>query len=245
MERSKPVEAPVWARDERRRRPALTREAIVAAALKIADEEGLEAVSIRRVAAELGARAMTIYSHIDRKEDLINLMADEVSGELLMPEDEIPADWREALTRIAHLTRATMIKHPWIIHMAGKRTDYGPNSLRHIEQSLAAVDPLKLEINTAVAVIAAVDHFVLGCVRREIMDKISQEKYGMSHGERMMAMIDYLRDQAAENGLTRLVQALEHKVPKSWNVGFDRGLAWLLDGIERDLVDVEPGRGCQ
>jgi AcrR family transcriptional regulator len=235
MDRSKPVEAPVWLRAERRRRPALTREAIVAAALKIADEEGLEAVSIRRVAAELCARAMSIYSHIDRKEDLINLMADEVSGEILI-KDEIPADWREALTKIAHLTRETMIRHPWIIHMAGKRTEYGPNALRHIEQSLTAVDGLNTDTNTAVQVIAAVDHFVLGCVRREIMDKMSREQHGMTHGERLMTMLDYLRGQAQENGLTRLAHVLEEKVPKSWNVGFDRGLSWLLDGIERDLV---------
>ena len=234
--RPKPVEAPVWMRDERRRRPALTREAIVAAAIKIADEEGPEAVSIRRVASELGARAMSIYSHIDRKEDLINLMADEVSGEILIGEGEMPANWREALTKISHLTRAAMVRHPWLIHMAGKRTEWGPNALRHIEQSLAALDSLDVDTETAISVIAAVDHFVLGCVRMEIIDKMSQERFGMSHDERLMTMLDYLRGQAEENGLTRLGKALEEKVHRPKSVGFDRGLSWLLDGIERDLV---------
>jgi AcrR family transcriptional regulator len=86
--------------EEHQRRTALTREAIVRAAILLADAEGLDAVSIRRVASELQARAMSLYTYIERKEDLFDLMADEVAAEVLVP-GELPRDWREATVVIA------------------------------------------------------------------------------------------------------------------------------------------------
>jgi AcrR family transcriptional regulator len=245
MDRSaKPVaEEPVWTRTAQRRKPALTREAIVAAAIDIADAEGLAAVSIRRVAAELGARAMSLYSHFDRKEDLLNLMGDEVVREVLIEDGRVPANWREALTTIARLERSMMLRHSWIIELQAQRTEYGPNVLRHLEQSLAAVDGLNVDPEMARAVVGTVDHFVLGCTRREIVESAAEDRFGMSHQKRVLLMLDYLREQANAGGFTRLLKALDSKTgavhdhsEKVWDTFFERGLSWLLDGIERDLV---------
>ena len=80
-------------------------------ALQIADAEGLDAVSIRRVAGNLGVRPMSLYTYIDRKEDLIILMRDKANGEVVLG-TELPDGWREAVTAIARRTREVMLRHP-------------------------------------------------------------------------------------------------------------------------------------
>src|SRR5689334_10791506 len=99
----------IWIRPAPRQPERPTREEIVAAAVGLADAEGLQAVSIRRVAAALRTRPMGLYSHIARKDDLVDLMLDRVLGEVLV--DQLPADWRQALRAIAWHTRAAARRH--------------------------------------------------------------------------------------------------------------------------------------
>src|SRR6185436_15098966 len=96
----------IWERPEPgARRPRYTREQIARTALAIADAEGFEAVSMRRVASELGAGTMTLYHYVRNKDELIELMDDAMMSELIVPDDEMPSDWREALTAIARRSR--------------------------------------------------------------------------------------------------------------------------------------------
>lgn len=133
----------VW--DEPDGAPAsLTRAAIVQAALDVADADGLDAVSIRRVAAALDVRPMSLYSHIASKDDLVALMLNEVSARLLVPEP-LPADWREALRLIAHSAYDAYVSHPWMMRAFGQGTRVGPSMLRRAEQSAAAVASLDLD----------------------------------------------------------------------------------------------------
>lgn len=221
--------APVWVRDQRPRRPSLTRDAIVEAAIEIADTEGLEAVSMRRVAAHLGARTMTLYTHIDRKEDLLDLMYDRLVEEILVDEAAFTDDWRAAISEIARKERASLLRHPWFRELVGRRSKIGPNALRHIEQSLAALDPLHLDPEKAIQVVGAIDHFMLGYVMMEIL----HPKRGKTSDEMV-----YLRQLAAAGDYPRLTPLLNDAWPRSKD-NFERGLKWLLDGIEQDL---EQGR---
>jgi AcrR family transcriptional regulator len=133
----------VW--DEPEAAPsALSRGAIVQAALDVADADGLDAVSIRRVAGELGVRPMSLYTHIAAKDDLVALMLHEMSGRLLVPEP-LPEDWREALRLIARRAYDAYVAHPWMMRAFGQGTRVGPNMLRRAEQSAAAVAGLDLE----------------------------------------------------------------------------------------------------
>src|SRR5262249_16559304 len=150
----------VWAREPERRRTALTREAIVTAAIALADADGLAAVSIRKVAAELGARTMSLYSYIDSKEDLLDLMVDEVNAELLI-DGGPPADWREAISMIAHGMRANVRRHPWSVELLRRHPRVGPNSLRQAEQSLVAVKPLGLDPRSATWVLSLIYDYVI------------------------------------------------------------------------------------
>lgn len=235
----------VWTRDEEQAaapRP-LSRTTIVAAAIEIADTEGLEAVSIRRLATKLGARPMSLYSHIERKGDLIDLMVDEVMGGSVLPESLPSGNWRADLRRIAQRTRENIRSHPWMIAAAFRRPFIGPNALRHIDQSLAAVSELPLPPERKRAVLLAVDTYTLGFVRWELksMDKGKGPAgacAGIDDGGPSGAEIDaYIAAQAASGKYPHLHE-LGGKKNMSLGVkaeAFESGLNWLIAGIAAEV----------
>lgn len=220
--------APIWARSQEKRRTALSRESIVAAAMALADAEGLKAVSIRQVAAELDARTMSLYSHIESKEDLFDLMADEVAGEILV-EGELPEDWREALGMVVRRTRVALLRHPWVVPLMTVRPRVGPNALRHLEQSLAAVKSAGLDLHASVRVIAAVDDYMLGQVIRDAMNRNASRD-----PERSEAMAAYFRRLMDSGDFPNLAPLLVEGPESDGEESFEQGLKWLLDGIARD-----------
>jgi len=140
-------------------------------ALAIADAEGFEAVSMRRVAADLGAGTMSLYYYLRSKDDLVALMDDALLGESLIPDDELPDDWRAALAAIARRTRDVFLRHPWALHsLQGEAAVHGapvgPNGLRHFEQSLAALEHAPLDTSQKLDLLAIVDDYVFGHVLR-------------------------------------------------------------------------------
>jgi AcrR family transcriptional regulator len=220
---------------EARRRPALSRDAIVDAAVAIADTEGLEAASIRRVAGELGARPMSLYTYIDTKEDLLTLMSDRVKGEVLFGAD-MPGGWRNALAAIAGRTRAVILRHPWLTCHSAHNADVGPNGLRHVEECLAAITDLGLSPLDAAEVLFAVDRYVMGHVSFEVPDRIA--------GPERAAARPYLESLLATGEFPRLAQLAaagmalmtEHsRAEPQYEQQFERGLNWLLDGIAADV----------
>jgi AcrR family transcriptional regulator len=150
-----------WDEPEPSRRTDLTRGAIVAAAIAVADRGGLEEVSIRRVAAELSVRPMTLYNHVPSKDDLVALMLNEFAEELLVPEP-LPSDWRDALRTIAHRAYDAYVRHPWTMHAFGRGTRMGPNMLRRGEQSAAAIASLELDPADAWIALSIVHDWTLG-----------------------------------------------------------------------------------
>jgi AcrR family transcriptional regulator len=227
---------PIWARESARRPSALSREAIVDAALRIADAEGLDGVSIRRVAAALGARTMSLYTYIDSKDDLLDLMADHVAGELLV-EGDLPAGWREAITLIARRERETGLRHPWLVDMVKHRAHamVGPNLLRHLDQSMAAVAGLKLDPRDALKVITAVDDYMFGRAAREVREHEIKRRTGLSGAEHLVALHPYLR-ALVDSGEYPNISPVLTGAQASADAGadFEQGLRWLLDGIERE-----------
>src|SRR5215472_8064502 len=170
MARSRAL-GPIWARPEPgSRRPRFTREQIASVALAIADGEGFEAVSMRGV-ADLGAGTMSLYYYLRSKDDLVALMDDALLGESLIPDDELPDDWRAALAAIARRTRDVFLRHPWALHsLQGEAAVHGapvgPNGLRHFEQSLAALEHAPLDTSQKLDLLAIVDDYVFGHVLR-------------------------------------------------------------------------------
>ena len=128
---------------------------------RIADEEGLDAVSIRRVAAELDARPMSLYDHIPSKGDLVSAMANEVVAEVLL-ETPIPEDWREALTKISQRLYATLVGHAWLPMVLPMRPRLGPNEAKQAEQFAMAMASVKLDPAEIWTLVATVNDYVLG-----------------------------------------------------------------------------------
>ena len=203
----------------------LTRAAIVATAVAMADAEGLEGVSIRRVAAQLDARPMSLYTHFASKDDLVELMANEAIADLIVAEP-LAGDWREALSQIARRSHAAFVAHPWVLDAFGRRMLRGPNALRHAEQLLEAVAPLGLAPQEAWALLGIVDDYALGHALR-----IVQARRGAPGG---LPAVD-------ETAYPRLAAALAAGPRPRDEASFEAGLAAVLDGIERRL-GATPGR---
>lgn len=222
-----PAALPVWAREKPRRRPTLSRDVIVETAITIADAEGLEAVSIRRVAADLGVRPMSLYTYIDRKEDLLALMRDEVNAEVLIGTD-LPSGWREAITAIARRTREVVLRHQWMTDLSAHNAALGPNALRHVEESIEALRELDLGPRRTVEVITAVDKYVMGHVAFEVANhslgaaSVMEQQY-----------LDSLLATGEFPQLSRFATELLSAAPVEEE--FERGLSWLLDGIAASL----------
>lgn len=234
---------PIWTLPEPgTRRPRFTREQLAAAALAIADAEGFDAVSMRRVAAELGAGTMTLYHYVRNKDDLLALMDDAIMGELLVPDGELPSDWRAALTEIAVRTRAAFRRHPWSFEALRETEGGGPNGMRHLEQSVAAVSGLDLDAREQLEIVSMVDDYVFGYVMRE------NEALGMAGdvGEELLPDLrGFFEAQLATGDYPHIERLLgDQGVDEIWRVfteltldddRFERGLRRLLDGIELDL----------
>ncbi|MET8862381.1 TetR/AcrR family transcriptional regulator C-terminal domain-containing protein [Nonomuraea sp. NPDC004580] len=222
-----------WSKPAPPRRPALTREVIVAAAIALADAEGLDAVSIRRVAAELGARTMTLYSYIERKEDLLALMADEIAAEA-HADEPLPDDWREALLLLARLERDLVRRHPWRVDLISQRVAVGPNGLRHVEQKLAAIGRLGVDRLTAWRILAAFNDYMTGFVIREALERATPREAGISEAERAALAEPHVRELIAGGEFPLLGPMIEQGV-QGVDDNFERGLGWVLDGIEAHL----------
>jgi AcrR family transcriptional regulator len=119
------------------RRAQLTRQRVVAAAVELADRDGIESISMRRLAQELGVEAMSLYTHVRNKDDLLDGMADAVIGEIPMSTDG--ADWKASLRQMALAGRGVMLRHPWAPRIVETRAGPGPTALGYINTVLGTL----------------------------------------------------------------------------------------------------------
>ncbi|MFJ3171951.1 TetR/AcrR family transcriptional regulator C-terminal domain-containing protein [Streptomyces roseus] len=216
------------AEPRRGRRPSFTREAIVVAAVAVADAEGLEAVTMRRVAAEVGAGVMSLYSYAPDKETLLELMVDHVVGELTVTAPPT-GDWRADLKALARLQRAHMLRHPWLPAALSTRRSPGPNTLAVLEHALAALRPTGLDGGAKLEVFAQLTAFVAGHVGYEIAQAGAARSPGRAEAEAR-----YLAAVAAEGRHPELAEALAsagHHAPSPDDT-FARFLNRLVDGLD-------------
>ena len=230
----------VWTRPEPgARRTKFTRDEIAAAAVKIADEEGFDALSMRRLAAELDAGTMTLYHYIRTKDELLAIVNDSVMGELIVPDGDLPtADWRAAISLIAHRSRDVMRRHPWSLDIRDDPAP-GPNGVRHFDQSMQAVMSLDITLAERFELISAVDEYVFGfCL-------LEQTNYMDDDSSTARDMVDYMMGLIASGGYPALAAIeAEHGVEGAFaQLGvlardpdrFTRNLDRLLDGFAAEF----------
>ena len=162
------------ARHVPRRAAALSRDEIVRTAIKVADAEGPDAISMRRIARELNAGTMSLYWHVASKEELLDLMIDAAQGEQLAPEPS--GDWRADLRALTRGARAVLHRHPWMVDFIGGRPPVGPKALQNIERALASLDGLGLDKATVFTIVQTVSTYALGTVLREAQE-VTGERY--------------------------------------------------------------------
>ncbi|WP_201776897.1 TetR/AcrR family transcriptional regulator [Streptacidiphilus anmyonensis] len=163
----------IWMRPEvlKRQGPgprrSLSRAQIAAAAVRIADEEGIEGASMRRIAAELGVGVMTLYHYIPNRDDLVELMVDQVAAESPLPERPSD-DWRVDLLTAAETRRALWLRHPWLATRTPGHPVWGPNTLRQQEFVLGTLARFDLTVDELLSLIGLFSSYVEGFVRNEV-----------------------------------------------------------------------------
>lgn len=236
---------PIWLRSEQPARgpqPSYSRAQIVRAAIEIADAEGIDAVSMRRVAAEVGAGTMSLYRYVPKKDDLYELMADAVTGEEPTPTPS--GDWRADLRLLAHRQRATALRHPWTVSL-GLRPSFGPNSLRNIEFMGSVLGRLGLDIDTVLQMSGIVMSFVLGTVRQELAGQEARRRTGMDEEEWRRMYGPYIRkliDSGEHPHFAKII--IDAETPHTdAGTQFARSLDRLLDGLAAGLPQpADPAR---
>ncbi|MCO1657145.1 TetR/AcrR family transcriptional regulator [Pseudonocardia humida] len=228
----------IWARlSGQGRGPARTLDhaAITAAAVALADEDGVDAVSMRRIAARMDHSPMALYRHVGSKDDLTELMYDAVLGELDLT--GMPSgDWRADLARLAREVRRLHHAHPWIVRF-GHRPTLGPNARRFLETGLACVDGLGLDIDAMLDLLATAQQFTRGFVGQELGELDAQRRTGLDLAAYQRQTGPYIA-QLLEEGrlpyLERLIIEAED-VPDPDEV-FERRLAMVLDGLAAGIA---------
>lgn len=234
----------IWMRPERPARgpkPAYSRAQITEAAVRIADAEGLEAATMRRIAAEIGAGAMSLYRYVPSRDNLVELMADRLTGEIDVT--GMPSgDWRADLTRYADGLRAMWLRHPWIATVQRSLPSFGPNQLLLIERLMGVLDAF-VSIDESLGLMAILTGYVEGTVREEISSAKEVRRSGLSESEWMARSHQYV-DRLVKSGeypiFTKIV--MEARQPHlSRDDQFRYGLERVLDCIGAALPStVEP-----
>ncbi|MDA3629937.1 TetR/AcrR family transcriptional regulator [Saccharopolyspora oryzae] len=225
----------VWMRDRQRgSRPALTEEKIVRTAIDLADAEGIEALSMRRIAAEMGSGTTSLYRHVTNKDELIELMVDAVHGEGEPPVES--GDWLEDLAAIARSSRASLLRHPWLVQQATRRPTLGPNVLKRADHQLGVVGRATDDASQAAMVVSAISTFVLGSAAAELADLEAQRSTGMTEADWQHAVGEYVRQVVESGQYPHFNRRILEADDRDHEARFEFGLACLLAGIARALA---------
>jgi AcrR family transcriptional regulator len=239
-------------RDRRERAPrrvrGLSRADIVTAAIAVADAEGPDAVSMRRLARELRVGTMSLYWHVVSKEELHQLMLERLQAEIEVPEPS--GDWRMDLRAYAIANRASLLRHPWALDFLASGPPSGPNDARNLERLLAAVDGLGVDPATTMWLIMTVATYVVGAVLREVQEirwqrSVAEATADMTGEELAEAMAEFGRRVRAAGRYPHMVRFMDEGIdpdaPETRDERFEFGLDCMLDGI---AARVKSARRC-
>lgn len=229
----------LWGSRSEAGRSGLTIKEIVTTAIEIADTEGVDALSMRKVAGRLSMGTMSLYTHIPGKADLIDLMFDTAYGELyesVESPSQQPGGWRGALQFIAQRNWDLYHRHPWMLQIATGRSILGPHSTLKYEAELRPLDQLGLSDVEMDAVLTLVLTHVAGTARIQILRNQTQQDTGMTEEEWWIAhapVLDKFVDPARFPVSIRVGTSAgeEYQGASNPEFAFHFGLERILDGI--------------
>lgn len=233
-------------------KPALSVDAIVAAAIEVADTGGLAALSMRKVADQLGRSAMSLYTYVPGKAELLDLMVDAAIGEAVPQPPDPGTPWRDAVEGFARELWAMYERHPWVLQIAGARAALGPNEFDHFEATMSIVDGIGLSGLDMARVVSVVSGYVRGAAKA-VADAIEAERItGISDDEWWTSRAPLLEELSASGNHPTLARlsaegtfsqaqrdpddATPYTVFEALDA-FEFGLQRLLDGIAVYVAD--------
>jgi AcrR family transcriptional regulator len=208
----------------------LDREQIVNAAIRILDEEGSDALSMRRLGQELDAGTTSVYWHVKGKEQLLDLVVDQIVGEVF-DGFEARGDWRAWMTRFARSIRRVLLLHHGVAPMVGRRPVMGPNALAALEDLLAALRADGFDARSAALAATTLVSWASAFAVFEVRDPAGPDA---TDAQRAAHAADLARDVAAfpPEHDPNTAELMPATVEITADERFDYGLAVLLDGIE-------------
>ena len=226
--------AAIWSlpeRGERGPRPRHSRAEVAAAATRIADAEGISAVTMRRVAAELGTGTMSLYNYVPAKEHLVQLMADQTAGEYAYPKHP-PRERRAAIADLARQGRDIARRHPWLPAVMSPPPPMGPSTLRYIDYFLGLLAGTSLGTAAKMEAIAIINGFALMYGAMQAALDGERARTGVTEQEQQAAPVKVLAEAAASGIYPNLAAALASPSPqqRTADQNFESCLARLIDG---------------
>ena len=210
-------------RPERRNR--LSRERVLRAAIDLADQGGVEALTMRTLGQALGVEAMSLYRHVDDKSDIVDGIVDLVFAEIEMPCDG--TDWKRAMRERAISARASLARHPWAIGLMESRTSPGPATLRHHDSVVGCLRQSGFSIELAAHAYSLLDSYIYGFAL--------QQKNLPFSGSEIAEMAVSIVEQFPADEYPHLAEiAFEHVMKPGYDYGdeFAFGLDLILDALE-------------
>ncbi|MEU3063794.1 TetR/AcrR family transcriptional regulator C-terminal domain-containing protein [Streptomyces subrutilus] len=229
--------ASVWTRPRRPQREQLTREQIVAAAIELLDRDGTEALSMRKLGSHLNAAATSLYRHVANRDELIQLVVDEVHGELDLPATADRGRWRAAITRLAADLRTMTLRHPWIAPELGQvgLVHIGPNALRMSRAMLAQFEAAGFTADERGRAAGTLAAYVIGIATSEAAYLSLIARSGTSE-EEWVAALRPAHDAAAGQRPREAGSAGRDAHPRQLrDDDFAYGLERVLDGLAARL----------
>jgi AcrR family transcriptional regulator len=225
---------PIWSLPERGGRgpkPRHSRTEIAAAAIRIADTEGIAAVTMRRIAADLGTGTMSLYNYVPAKDHLVQLMADQAAGEYAYPRCP-PPDSRAAIADLARQGRDIARRHPWLPAILHRPPPMGPSTVRYIDYFLGLLAGSGLGTAAKMEIIAIINGFALmyGGMQAALDDE--RARTGITEQQQQAAPVTVLAEAAASGNYPNLAAVLAAPAPglRTADEIFDSCLMRLIDG---------------
>jgi AcrR family transcriptional regulator len=223
-------------RPARGRKPTLTVDAIVTAAVEMADEAGLGGLSMRALAERLGVGTMSLYTHVPGKAELIDLMLDTVLRETAGP-DDLPDGWRARLELVARENLALIHRHPWMLEIVTFRPPMGPGVIAKYDLELRALEGIGLTDVEMDSVLTLVLGYVQASARQALEATLVEQRTGLTDDEWWSAqapLLDQVIDPESFPVATRVGTAASEAYRGLWDPDhtFEFGLQRVLDGIE-------------
>lgn len=221
-------------------KPGLSVEKILRVAIGVADGEGLGALSMRRLAKELGVSTMSLYTYVPAKAELVDVMLDAVMGETRRPDsaaESLGCGWRERLEAVARENRALYRRHPWVLQVAATtRPPLGPNVIAKYDRELRAIDGIGLTDVEMDSVLTLVLEYVEGATWRAAEASQSENRTGVSDEEWWAAnapLLEKVFDAGRYPTAARVGAAAGEALQAAYDpdYAFEFGLGRVLDGV--------------